>query len=219
MTHVVKRVKAVRETRLESPTKSVRDAASLPYLFSQDRQPATRYLAVPEVSSQARRYIPATFLEPDVIASNKLQIVVGATTYHFAIISSEMHMAWVREVSGRLKSDYSYSPAVYNNYPWPSPKPDHRKTIEELGQAVLDARASHPASSLGHLYDPTFMPADLLDAHQRLDRAVERCYRPEPFTSDRERVEFLFTLYEQLTAQLTAPLLPAPTPRRRRRAV
>ncbi len=126
-----------------------------------------------------------------------------------------MHMSWVRLVAGRLESRYRYSNTlVYNNYPWPqNPTPPQKAKVEELAQAVLDARALYPDSTLAQLYDPLLMPAELVHAHQRLDRAVERCYRPEPFASDRERVEFLFALYEQLTA----PLLPA-TPVRRRRA-
>jgi hypothetical protein len=210
---VLKRIGNVRDVRLRSPTKSVRQDAHLPSLFTQDRQPAADYLAVPEVSSQTRNYLPAAFLGPQVIASNKLQIIPGATNYHFGVLSSEVHMAWVKAVSGRLKSDLSYSPSVYNNFPWPqSPTPAQKAKVEELAQAVLDARALYPDSTLAELYDPVLMPPELLKAHQRLDRAVERCYRPEPFASDRERVEFLFALYEKLTA----PLLPAPAKQKRR---
>jgi hypothetical protein len=210
---VMKRVASVKASRLKSPTKSVRDAASLPALFTQDRQPSTSYLALPEVSSETRLYIPISFLGPNVVASNKLQLVVGAQPYHFGILSSAIHMAWVRAVSGRLESRYSYAPAVYNNYPWPqNPTLAQKAKVEECAQAVLNARALYPDSTLAQLYDPLLMPAELVKAHQRLDRAVERCYRPEPFASDRERVEFLFALYERLTA----PLLP-PVPRTRRR--
>lgn len=126
-------------------------------------------------------------------------------------------MSWVKLVAGRLKSDFRYSNTlVYNNYPWPQdPAPAHVTRVEELAQAVLDERARHPDSNLAQLYDPLTMPAELVQAHRRLDRAVERCYRPEPFANDRERVEYLFGLYERLTA----PLLPAtPAVRRRRRS-
>jgi hypothetical protein len=124
-----------------------------------------------------------------------------------------MHMAWMKLVAGRLESRFSYSNTlVYNNYPWPqNPAPAQKARVEELAQAVLDVRALYPTSPLAALYDPLFMPPELLKAHKRLDRAVERCYRPEPFASDRERVEFLFALYEKLTA----PLLPAPPKARR----
>lgn len=127
-----------------------------------------------------------------------------------------MHMSWVKLVAGRLKSDFRYSNTlVYNNYPWPqNPTQAHVARVEELAQAVLDERALHPDSNLAQLYDPLLMPVGLVQAHQRLDRAVERCYRPEPFANDRERVEYLFSLYEQLTAPL---LPPEPAPRRRRR--
>jgi hypothetical protein len=129
-----------------------------------------------------------------------------------------MHMSWVKLVAGRLKSDFRYSNTlVYNNYPWPqNPTPAHVARVEELAQAVLDERAHHNDSTLAQLYDPLTMPPELVQAHTRLDRAVERCYRPEPFASDRERVEYLFALYEQLSTPL---LPPVPTPRRRRRSV
>jgi len=119
-----------------------------------------------------------------------------------------MHMAWVRRVTGRLKSDFQYSvKLVYNNYPWPEPPTEKRRaTVEAKAQAVLDARAAFPDSSLADLYDPTAMPARLAKAHAELDRAVDACYRSKPFTSDRERVEFLFALYEKLTAPLTAAI-------------
>ena len=205
------RVAGVRTARLESPTKSVREFAEYPTLFTQDRQPNKPYLAVPEVSSENRRYIPIAFLSSSIIASNKLQIVVGATLYHLGVLSSNMHMAWVRTVAGRLKSDYSYSPAVYNNFPWPSePTEKQRSTIEQAAQAVLDARAAHPDASLADLYDPVAMPPDLRRAHQALDKAVDAAYigsgfKPAPAKSDAERVAFLFELYHKYTSMLPAP--------------
>ena len=197
------RVSSVRAARLESPTKSVREFAEYPTLFTQDRQPNKPYLAVPEVSSENRRYIPIAFLSSSIIASNKLQIVVGATLYHLGVLSSTMHMAWVRTVAGRLKSDYSYSPAVYNNLPWPSePTEKQRMTIEEAAQTVLDARAAHPEASLADLYDPVAMPPDLRKAHQALDKAVDAAYGKKTFASDAERVAFLFELYHKYTSLL-----------------
>jgi hypothetical protein len=126
-----------------------------------------------------------------------------------------MHMAWVRQLCGRLKSDFRYSKdIVYNNYPWPADVTDKQRTVvEAAAQAVLDAREMYPTSTLADLYDPLTMPAPLLKAHQELDRAVDRCYRPEAFDSDRQRVEFLFALYEKITA----PLVAAARPKRRRK--
>jgi type I restriction-modification system DNA methylase subunit len=202
---VMARVERVRQARLQSPTKSVRDFADKPTIFTQDRQPESDYLAVPEVSSIRRRYIPIGFLQPSVIASNKIQMIVGCNQYHFGVLCSTMHMAWVRSVAGRLKSDYSYAPSVYNNFPWPDASEKQQANIIAKAQGVLDARAQFPQSSLADLYDPTAMPPVLTEAHAELDRAVEKCYRKEPFATDRERVEFLFALYEKLANPLTTP--------------
>ncbi len=213
---VLARIAKVRESRLKSPTKSVREFADRPSLFTQDRQPNAPYLAIPEVSSERRRFIPIGFLQPAVIGSNKLQMIVGGTIFHFGVLSSTMHMSWVRVVSGRLKSDYSYAPSVYNNFPWPeSPSEKQVAAVEAKAQAVLDARAQFPDASLADLYDPLTMPAALAKAHAELDRAVEACYRKEPFASDRERVEYLFRLYEKLTNPLTKDV-PPEKPKRRR---
>ena len=153
-----------------------------------------------------------------MIASNLLYMVPDASRYTFAIVSSAMHMAWMRYVAGRLESRYRYSSGlVYNNFPWPNADGGQRKRVEEKARAVLAARAPHlPPRSLGTLadiYDPLAMPRDLLRAHAELDRAVEKCYRSEPFHSDRERIEFLFSLYEKLTAPLL-PVLPKARARR-----
>lgn len=211
---ILRRVKAVREWRLTSERPTTKALSAMPARFAEIRQPTTRYLALPTLSSERRTYIPIAFMSPRVIASNQLYVFADATAVDMGILSSSMHMAWIKAVCGRLESRYRYSAAlVYNNYPWPqNPTPAQKAKVEELAQAVLDARALYPESTLAQLYDPLLMPAELVHAHQRLDRAVERCYRAQPFASDRERVEFLFALYEQLTA----PLLPAtPVPRRR----
>ncbi len=210
---VMERIARVREARLKSPTTSVREFAARPTLFTQDRQPSSPYLAIPEVSSQGRRYIPMDFLDESTIASNKIQMLVGAGSFQFGVLSSAMHMAWMRTVAGRLKSDYSYAPAVYDNFPWPDPSDKEREAVEEAAKAVLDARAAFPEATLADLYDPLTMPASLVKAHGVLDRAVDRCYRREAFGSDRERVEYLFVLYEKLAA----PLLPAEVKKPRRR--
>lgn len=198
------RLARVRAGRLKSPTKSVQDFAKFPTLFTQDRQPSTSYLAIPEVSSETREYIPIAMLKPNVVASNKLQIVPGASLYYFGILTSAMHMAWMRTVGGRLKSDYSYSPAIYNSFPWPRASEAQEKSIAALAKAIIDARAKFRGSSLDDLYDPDTMPSSLRRAHQNLDRAVDRLYRKTPFRFERERVEHLFDLYEKLSAPLEA---------------
>ena len=213
MPPIMERVAKVKAFRLGSKASTTRDYAMYPTRFRQIAQPGSDYLAIPEVSSEKRPYIPIAVIAKDVICSNTVQFVPGAGIFVFGILTSSMHMAWVRVVAGRLESRYRYSNTlVYNNYPWPSPTPAQKAKVEELAQAVLDARAFYPDSTLAQLYDPLLMPHEVTKAHQRLDRAVERCYRPQPFASDRERIEFLFALYEQLTA----PLLPAAPPTRRR---
>jgi hypothetical protein len=203
MPKVMERVKGVARARRESPTKSVREFAAYPTLFTQDRQPTKTYIALPEVSSESRRFIPVGFLDPKVVASNQLQVIEGGTLFHFAILCSTMHNAWMRTVAGRLKSDYRYSPAVYNNLPWPnSPSDTQKQRIEAAAQAVLDARAEFPDSSLADLYAPLAMPPALVKAHQRLDAAVDAAYGRRTFKSDAERVAYLFGLYQEYTSLL-----------------
>ena len=197
---VCERLERVRSGRLQSPTASVRDYANYPTLFTQDRQPKSDYLAVPEVSSETREYVPIDILPPTVIASNKLQIIPGAPLYYFGLLTSAMHMAWMRTVAGRLKSDYSYAPAVYNSFPWPEMTDTQRNRIERLSQAILDARALFPDSSLDALYDTDAMPPVLRKAHIALDKAVDRLYRKAGFTSERARIEHLFERYERMRA-------------------
>jgi|688.fasta_scaffold67891_2 hypothetical protein len=176
---------------------------------SHEQPPETSHLVVPEVSSETRRFIPIGFLSPEIIASNKLQMIPGASLFHFGIMSSTMHMAWMRVVAGRLESRFSYAPAVYNNFPWAEVAAEQKEAVERAAQAVLEARSDFlpptGRSTLADLYDPTAMPPALAKAHAELDREVEKCYRKEPFSSDRERVEFLFSLYEKLTAPLVTP--------------
>ena len=159
------------------------------------------------------------FVSKKVIANNLVMFVPDATLYHFGVLSSAMHMAWVRQVCGRLKSDYRYSNKLaYNNFPWPeAPTEKQRAAVEAAAQAVLDAREQHlkTGATLADLYDPLSMPAKLVKAHAALDRAVDRCYRAQPFTSERQRVEFLFALYEKLTT----PLIAAAGKKKRRKEV
>jgi len=204
---VMARLEAVRAFRKNSDRAATRKLAATPALFAFTSQPVTKYLFIPSVSSERRRYIPIGFCKPDVIASNLALVVPSATLCHFGVLTSEMHMAWVRQVCGRLKSDFRYSnKLVYNNFPWPQGVPAKRKSaVETAAQGVLDARAKFKGQTLDDLYDPLVMPKDLYVAHRLLDRAVDRCYRREPFPSDRVRVEFLFDLYQHLTAPLTTP--------------
>lgn len=199
---IVERLQAVAECRKSSPTKSVQRDASTPMLFTQIRQPDTDYLAVPEVSSENRRYIPISFLTLDIIRSNKLYIVSNANLYMFGVLISNVHMAWMRVVCGRLKSDYSYSPAVYNNFPWPSPTEAQKAKIEQTAQSILDARALYPDSSLADLYDDLTMPPELRKAHQANDRAVMDAYGftkgTAARTSESACVAELMKRYQQL---------------------
>lgn len=213
---VRERVEKVRELRLESPRETTKALASTPTLFGEIRQPETQYICFPRHSSETRRYVPIGYFPPSVIVHDSCCSLADASLYHFGVLTSAMHMAWVKRVAGRLESRFRYSNTlVYNNYPWPAdPTESQRARIQTLTQGILDARAAHTTSTLADLYDPLYMPADLLHAHQTLDRAVDRLYRPEPFPDDQARVEFLFGLYEQLTA----PLLPVTPTRRRRRA-
>lgn len=203
---VLERVAAVKAFRLASIAPTTQEYAKHPTLFRQIAQPGTDYLAIPEVSSERRQYIPIAYLPQDVICSNKIQFIPNASLYSFGVLTSAMHMAWTKVVGGRLKSDPSYSNTlVYNNFPWPHKPSDKQKAaVETKAQAVLDARAEHPNSTLADLYDPLTMPPKLSKAHTALDRAVDLCYRPRAFTSDRLRVEYLFELYDALVAPLTA---------------
>jgi len=208
------RIEGCRQFRIDSKKKATNKLALTPYLFAEIRQPQTTYICIPRHTSETRRYIPCGYLEPNYILHDSCTALPDANLYHFGCFSSTMHMAWVKLVAGRLESRFRYSNTlVYNNYPWPqNPSGSQRTNVERAAQAVLDARAGFPDSNLAALYDPSLMPPSLVRAHQQLDRAVERCYRPEPFPNDRVRVEYLFALYEQLTA----PLLPAIPVRRRR---
>lgn len=201
---VMARIEAVKTFRTASKAESTRDYAKYPTKFRQIAQPDSDYLAIPEVSSENRRFIPAAFVSKDVICSNTVQFIPEATFYLFGVLTSTMHMAWMRQVGGRLKSDYRYSNSlVYNNFPWPQDVSEKlKKSVEAAAQGVLDARAKYPDSTLADLYDPLTMPPELVTAHAVLDKTVDKCYRPEPFENDRKRVEFLFALYEKITAPL-----------------
>lgn len=171
------KVERVQEWRRKSSRKNTVELANTPTLFAEIRQPETKYLAIPTVCSEKRRYIPMMFLEPEIVSSNQLYIVGNANLYHFGILMSNVHMAWMRAVCGRIKSDYRYSSAiVYNNFPWCSPTDEQKIKIERTAQDILDARALYPNSSLADLYDEILMPPELRKAHIQNDRAVMQAY-------------------------------------------
>ena len=199
---VRERIAAVRAYREDSESAPTRKLAATPTLYHVNVIPTAPFLVIPESSSERRQYAPIGWLEPPTVPSNLVRILSDATLSDFALLTSAMHMAWLRHIGGRLKSDYRYSVGVvYNTFPMP-PKEANLSRLEPLAQAVLDARAVHRGATLADLYDPDSMPPNLLRAHQALDRAVDRLYRRTGFTSERKRVEHLFTLYETITAPL-----------------
>ncbi len=173
---IVKRLEGVAETRRNTKTVAVQAQADTPMLFSQIRQPNEDYILIPETSSSSRRYIPIGFMSKEVIASNSTLVATGATLFHFGVLISNVHMSWMRTVCGRLKSDYRYSPSIYNNFPWCNPTDEQRVRIEQTAQAILDARTLYPDCSLADLYDEVTMPPELRKAHQQNDRVVMQAY-------------------------------------------
>ena len=209
---VLKRVQQVKEFREASVAPSTRKFAATPTLF-RDQVLPENYLLIPLHTSENRRYIPFGLLTAEFVPNNSCSIIPNATPYLFGVLSSEMHMAWMRQVCGRLESRFRYSAGiVYNNYPFPpNPTEAQRAAVSAAAEGVLAARAAFPAEPLAALYDPATMPPALARAHATLDRAVDRCYRPQPFGTELARLEFLFGLYQQLSA----PVL-GPAPKRRK---
>jgi hypothetical protein len=203
---VLQRVDEVRKFRLASKAPSTQQFATTPALF-RDRKLPANYLLMPGVSSENRRYVPIGFMTDEVVPSNLVYVIPDATPYLFGVLTSAMHMAWMRAVCGRLESRYRYSKdVVYNNYPFPlSPTPGQQKAVETAAAAVLAARAQYPGQSLAALYDPLTMPPALASAHATLDKAVDRCYRPTAFATELARLEFLFAAYQERAAPLLAP--------------
>ena len=231
MPETMKRVQAVKASRLASKSPPTQRLAMTPTRFHVENMPTSPYLVLPEVSSERRAFIPFGFEQPSTLCSNLVKLAPHATLYHFGILSSTMHNAWVRTTCGRLKSDYRYSKdIVYNNFPWPefpqNSKPNQpaaridtaQAAIEIAAQTVLDVRAKFQSgdqpATLADLYDPLTMPPELLKAHLRLDTAVDKAYEAsggkKSYKSDAERVAFLFELYQKYTS-----LLPADKPKRR----
>ena len=201
---IQERIERVKNFRLASSKARTRHWANFPTLFSEDRQPTTRYLMFPKVSSERRAYIPFAYVEPEFIINNTASFIPDAGLYLFGILESKMHMAWMSYVCGRMKSDFIYSnKIVYNNYPWPENVSEKQiKAVEKATENVLSARKEFPTYSLADLYDPLTMPPVLVKAHQELDKVVDLCYRPQPFINVAKRIEFLFELYEKYTADL-----------------
>ena len=201
MPHCLKRIEAVRNFRLASKSPGTIKLADKPTRFHVENMPKGNYIVIPQVSSQNRRYIPMGYMDESVICSDKVRLMPGGTLYHFGVLESNVHMAWMRTICARLKSDYSYTVNnVYNNFPWPTPTDEQKAKIEQTAQAILDARAKYPNSSLADLYDELTMPPELRTAHQDNDRAVMRAYGFDIKTmTESQIVAELFKLYQNLT--------------------
>ena len=201
MPEVLTRIKNVQKYRLASTKEATRKQADIPTLFTEIRQPTGNYIVIPKVSSENRKYIPLGFLDANVICNNTIKFIPNATQYHFGVLSSNIHNAWMRAVAGRLKSDYQYSNTiVYNNFPWPTPTDEQKARIEQTAQAILDARALYPDASLADLYDEVTMPPELRKAHQQNDKAVMQAYGFDiKTTTETSCVAALMKLYQKLT--------------------
>lgn len=202
MPHCMKRIEAVREMRLASSSAGTRKLADRPTHFHVENMPDTNFIIIPKVSSEKRRYVPMGFMSPNVLASDLVFLIPDATLYHFGILESNVHMAWMRAVCGRLEMRYRYSKdVVYNNFPWPTPTEEQKAKIEQTAQAILDARAKYPDSSLADLYDEVAMPIELRKAHQDNDRAGMQAYGfPVKSTfTESQCVAELFKMYQELT--------------------
>ena len=198
---ILERIAKVREYRLKSTKAATRVKADTPTLFDEIRMPKSKYIGFPTVSSEKRRYVPIDYLSEDIIPGNKIYFMENASLYHFGVITSNVHMAWMRATCGRLEMRYNYSNTiVYNNFPWPNPTDEQKARIEQTAQAILDARALYPESSLADLYDELTMPIELLRAHQDNDRAVMKAYGFDVKTmTESQCVAELFKLYQELT--------------------
>ena len=203
MPYVLKRIENVKNFRLKSNSESTRKIAKTPTRFHVENMPKSKhYLIIPKLSPERRDYIPIGFLNPNILASDLVFIMSDATLYHFAILTSRIHMIWLKTVCGRFGNEYRYSKdIVYNNFPWPEATKEQQEMVAQKGQAILDARRCYPESSLADLYDPLTMPKDLAKAHANLDASVDRLYSKAKFKSDADRLIHLFTLYEKMTSK------------------
>ena len=199
---------------MKSISPGTKKLAETPTRFHVTVVPNRPFLVIPESSSERRAYVPMGWLRPPTIPSNLVRVLLNADLWHFGVLTSTMHMAWLRQIGGRLKSDYRYSVGiVYNTFPWPDATDQQRAKIRTLAQAVLDARTQFPQSTLADLYDADVMPRQLRKAHRNLDDAVDKLYRSAAFTGDRDRAEHLFGLYETLISPL---MVAAASPKGRR---
>lgn len=198
---IIERIQKVKEFRSNSPKEQTKKWADYPYLFTENRQPKSGYyLLLPLTSSERRRYVPIGYLPYTVIANNSVQIIPEATLYDFGLLTSNVFMAWMRVICGRLKSDYRITVTnVYNNFPWCSPTAEQKAKIEQTAQAILDARALYPDSSLADLYDELTMPPELRKAHQANDLAVMAAYGFDKKITESECVAELMKMYQKLT--------------------
>jgi hypothetical protein len=207
------RLTKVREMRLASPKVPTQRDAEFPHRFSEPRHAAATSIIIPRHSSERRDYIPFGYLGSDVVIADSASAIYRAETWLFGVISSRMHMAWVQVVAGRIKLDYRYSSTLcYNNFPFPAISSEQAVMLNQKAEAVLTTRELYHEKTMAWLYDPDTMPAELLTAHRALDAGVEQCYRTKPFTSDEERLEYLFALYEQMTAAEAGELFTPPAP-------
>jgi hypothetical protein len=200
MPKVMERLDAVKKFRLESIKAATREFANYPAQFMEIKQPDSEYLLIPRVSSENRDYIPIGYFEQNNIAADSCMVIGTSEMSLFGILTSAIHMVWVKTVGGRLKTDYRYSAQLcYNTFPFPKISSDKKAEIEEAAEEVLVTREFYPEKTLAELYDPDKMPQDLREAHARLDDIVESCYPGYPFASDEARLECLFKLYEKMT--------------------
>jgi hypothetical protein len=215
MPKIKERLKIVSTKRTASLRTGTQKIANFPTEYNVTVMPECPFLVVPKVSSERREYVPIAYVEPPTIPSDLVFVIESAQPHIFGIVTSRMHMAWLKYIGGKLKSDYRYSIGlVYNQFPWPVLSPEDVRHLSKLANEMLAARCAHPGETLAALYDPDTMPPNLRKAHQALDAAVDRLYRREPFRTDRERVEFLLARYEALRA----PLMPPKRPTKRGRA-
>ena len=217
MPEVQKRIQAVRDFRSKSRKPATQKLANFPTELEGKTYPESPFLVIPQVSSERRPYVPFGWLEPPTIPSDKLRYIQNVELHMFSILTSAIHMGWMRTVSGRLESRYMYSVGVvYNTFPWPDLNDKAKAVLTKTGQAILDARAAWSEATLADLYDPDTMPANLRKAHIANDKAVDKLYRKKPFESERERVEHLFMLYEKLQSPILAAAKPKPRKRKAR---
>ncbi len=214
--HVLERVRQVQQYRLASKSAPTRTLANTPTLYHVTVIPKRPFLVIPRHTSERRDYVPIGYMDPPFVPSDATIVLLDADLWHFGVLTSSMHMAWLRQIGGRIKNDVRYSKGiVYNTFPWPHTNEAQEVHIRDLAQAVLNARDAYPAASLADLYDPLTMPPPLRQAHRALDDAIERIYRPKPFAEDRDRVEHLLGLYEKLVTPLFTE---SPSKQRRRRS-